>query len=222
MLPGACVRPQSLDKPGVSFRMRLMEPNENHKVYHRTSCPACGQPLELPSELLGKPVVCPECSRGFVAPLAQQLNEGKRTPQSPGGTVQVGKFKTTWGSLLGTACVIAIVVYWGVSNLRQTKELGWSVGAETISAIERSHKAKFEAAERAIKEKLVSPSTAQFETTAQILNDERDDRAIYLRIQVDSQNEHGAMLRTRWEVRLRHAGGSHDDWVPRDAKQIER
>ena len=53
------------------------------------SCPECGETLELPIELVGKPVKCPTCGSGFVSdsgvtvPIRQSAPTPSQSPQLP-------------------------------------------------------------------------------------------------------------------------------------------
>ena len=53
------------------------------------SCPKCGETLELPIELVGKPVKCPTCGSGFVSdsgvtvPIRQSAPTPSQSPQPP-------------------------------------------------------------------------------------------------------------------------------------------
>jgi len=88
----------------------------------------------------------------------------------------------------------------------------WTLGANYIHASDEHDAPKFDAAERAIKEKLVSPSSAKFETIASIIYDENDPNLASMRLEVDSQNKYGAMIHSKRQVELRYYKLDKDGW----------
>ena len=105
---------------------------------------------------------------------------------------------------------------------KERRSSDWSLGANYIHASDEHDAPKFEAAERAIKEKLVSPSSAKFETIAQIVRDENDLNLASVRLEVDSQNKYGAMIHSKWQVELRYYKLDKDGWWDaRGVKMIE-
>ena len=105
--------------------------------------------------------------------------------------------------------------------LRIRHDVDW-VGANYIHKSEKRHASIFEKTERAIKNKLVSPSSAKFETIASIIYDEKDDNLAHVRLEVDSQNKYGAMIHSKWQVELRRHKLDKDEWwSARSVKMIE-
>lgn len=132
------------------------------------------------------------------------------------------KFQTSLVSLISTCCVLGLLLWGGSMALKERRNSDWSFGAQYIHASDKHDGPKFEAAERAIKEKLVSPSSAKFETMAQIIYDEKDDDLASVRLEVDSQNKYGAMIHSKWQVDLRRHKLDNDEWWgARSVKMIE-
>jgi hypothetical protein len=139
-----------------------------------------------------------------------------------GMRVGVWKFQTSLVSLISSCCVVGLLLWAGSMFLKEQRDSDWHFGAQYIHTSDKRDAPKFEAAERAIRGKLVSPSSAKFETIAQILHDEKDDDLAYVRIEVDSQNRYGAMVHSKWQVDLRkHKLDKEEWWSPRNVKMIE-
>ena len=132
------------------------------------------------------------------------------------------KFQTSLVSLISTCCVLGLLLCGGSMALKERRNSDWSIGAQYIHTSDKGDAPKLEAAERAIKEKLVSPSSAKFETIAQIIYDEKDDNLASVRLEVDSQNKYGAMIHSKWQVELRRHKLDKDEWWgARSVKMIE-
>lgn len=128
-----------------------------------------------------------------------------------GMRVGVWKFQTSLVSLISTCCVLALLLWGGSAALKERHEMDW-VSANYIHKSEQRHAAIFEETERAIKNKLVSPSSAKFETIASLIYDEKDVDLAYVRLEVDSQNKYGAMVHSKWQVDLRRLKMDKDEW----------
>jgi len=139
-----------------------------------------------------------------------------------GMRVGIWKFQTSLVSLISTGCVLGLLLWGGLMALRERRDADWSMGGQYIHASDKRDAPKFEAAERAIKNELVSPSSAKFETIAQIIYDEKDDNLAHVRLEVDSQNKYGAMIHSKWQVELRRHKLDKDEWwSARSVKMIE-
>lgn len=139
-----------------------------------------------------------------------------------GKRVGMWKFQTNLVSLISTCCVLGLLLWGGSMALKERRDADWSMGGQYIHASDKRDAPKFEAVERAIKDKLVSPSSAKFETIAQIIYDEKDDNLARVRIEVDAQNKYGAMIHSKWQVDLRRHKLDKDDWwSARSVKMIE-
>jgi hypothetical protein len=139
-----------------------------------------------------------------------------------GMRVGVWKFKTSLVSLISTCCVLSLLLWGGSMALKERHNSDWSLGANYIHASDEHDAPKFEAAERAIKDKLVSPSSAKFETIASIIYDENDPNLASMRLEVDAQNKYGAMIHSKWQVELRYYKLDKNGWWgTRSVKMIE-
>lgn len=139
-----------------------------------------------------------------------------------GMRVGIWKFQTSLVSLISTCCVLGLLLWSGSWALKERGDTDWLLGGQYIHASEARSVPIFEAAERGIKEKLVSPSSAKFETIAKIIYDEKDDNLAYVRIEVDSQNKYGATIHSKWQVDLRRRKLDKDEWwSAKSVKMIE-
>lgn len=138
-----------------------------------------------------------------------------------GMRVGVWKFQTSLVSLISTCCLLGLCL-WGASVvLKERNNNEWIFGAQYISTSEIRDAPKFEAAERSIREKLVSPSSAKFETIAKVIYDDKDDELASVRMEVDSQNKYGAMIHSKWQVELhRLKFETNEFWSARSVKMI--
>lgn len=94
----------------------------------------------------------------------------------------------------------------------------WS-GCAYIHISEKRDEPLFGATTTAVKRELISPSSAKFEDTAQILRNGDSSR---VRISVDSQNKYGAVIRSKWEVVLtRYKSDKYEWWSAKSVKMIE-
>lgn len=138
-----------------------------------------------------------------------------------GTQIRIWKFRTSLVSLISTVCVSGLLVWGGTMALRGRHDMDW-ISTNYIHKSEGWHAPIFEATERAIKDKLVSPSSAKFETIASMMNDEKDDDLVHVRLEVDSQNKFGAMIHSKWEVALKRDKLDKDYWwSARSVKMIE-
>jgi len=138
-----------------------------------------------------------------------------------GMRIGIWKVQTSLVSLISTCCVLALLLWGGSMALREQRDFDW-VSANYIHKSEQQHAPIFEATERAIRNKLVSPSSAKFETIGSVIYDDKDGDLAYVRLEVDSQNKYGAMIHSKWQVDLRRHKLDKDEWwSARSVKMIE-
>ena len=137
-----------------------------------------------------------------------------------GMRIGIWKLQTSLVSLISTCSVLALLLWGGSMALREQRDFDWD-SANYIHKSEQRHAAIFEATERTIRDELVSPSSAKFETIASVIYDKDGDLA-NVRLAVDSQNKYGAMVHSKWQVDLSRRRLDKDElWSARSVKMIK-
>jgi hypothetical protein len=139
-----------------------------------------------------------------------------------GVRIGVWKIKTSLASLAGTLCMVGVLIWGGAKAWNELNDTSPYRMPNYIHRSDEREVPKFETAEQGIKSKLVSPSSAKFETIAEFTSDDQDDSSASMRLEVDSQNKYGAMIHSKWQVRLhRYKDSGREWWSYGNVKMIE-
>ncbi len=119
--------------------------------------------------------------------------------------VPIGQFQSSLVVLMSAICAPALLFLWngGLMLLKPPRDNDSLLRGRVIRASEEGNGPIFEAAERAIREKLAHPSSAKFEIAGLILPDEKDGDCVRVQLGVESQDKNGTMIRSTWNIELR-------------------
>jgi len=169
-------------------------------------CPRCQNWIEAPPEMAGQEVECPFCreeidSKGKMLPPIRKVIE--------------------WICAMAIAGMIAVPV------LQYYRE--YEAGDRGDKRFEdrmdgnyvHTTNPLYESAVSGVRGKLVSPRTAVFEKLLSVRRSEIRENILYTRVEVDSQNVFGAMVRSEWGIVLReYRDRGRLDWYAKEVVQL--